>query len=213
MSQCLRTQPQWVDSNLNDTHPLMKGGPEEPYIYEAATQTYGVGDLVYVDSSGWIAICTLTGVRLNSAVAGIAVQAATNNASGAVANTYLRAIRKDDIFAMNVFHATPASAVTAQNLLGTVRGVRKDTLTQFGTSITAWGVDIENAVEGGADALARVKIIGFVQRGLIFEADGTVQTNKAVAIGDTYGLVLVQFLPWSAASDFNPFIRILQFDT
>lgn len=213
MSECVRVQPYWVDTNLNDTHPLRKGGVgtnEEPYIVEAASQTFGVGDLLQLDSNGRVAICGLSGVQLNTSICGIALQAGQNGSAG-VPVTYLHAIRSDDVFAMNVVHATKGSAVTAQNLLGTVRGVRKDTITQFGQSITTWGVDIENAVEGAGNSLARVKIVGFVQRGLIFEADGTIQTNKAIAIGDTYGLVLVHFLPISIASNGASVTRVLQF--
>lgn len=221
MAECVRVNPYWVNTNLNDTHPLAKGGVgtnEEPYIVEAASQTFVVNDLLYIDSNGRFALCTLTGVQLTSAIAAIAVQAGANNASAGAAQTYVHAIRSDDVFAMNVIHATKVSAVTNQNLLGTVRGVRRDAITQFGTSITTWGVDIENSVEGAADANARVKIIGFVQRGLVFEADGTIGTNKkinlpdpvAATAGDTYGLVLVHFLPLSLASDGNPNQRILQ---
>ena len=219
MAECLRIQPVWVGSNLNATCPLKKGGyitsgsttetNEEPYFVEAASQTFKVGDLVFLDSDGRIALCTLTGVQLTSAIAGQALVDGQNGSAG-VPKTYLHAIRSDDLFVMNVMHATAASAITAQNQLGTVRGLRRDAVTQLGSSLTRWCVDIENAVEGGADANARVKIVGFMQRGLVLEADGSIGANKAVAIGDKYGLVIVHFLPWSAASDFAPFTRILQ---
>lgn len=165
-----------------------------PYIKETASQTYGIGDLVYLDSNGTVAICTKTSNKLNSAVLGVAARAASGTTG---APTYVMTIRPCDVFIMNVYHSTAASSVSALTQLGTVRGI----INVSGTS-NRWAVDIENTAEDASTALGYVRIVGFPTG----TYNGVVQT-----IGDTNGLVLVQFNSWSLATDGNPNLRILQF--
>jgi hypothetical protein len=182
--------------NRHHVPPTMVGGPEYPLVKETAGQTYPKGTLVHHDANGTIAICTVTGVRHNSKIAGIPIKAATGVTG---AEVYLRAIRSTDIFYANVFHSTPASSVTAQTMLGTVRGLI--------LNAGLWHVDLVNAVEGAGDALARVLITNFPRTSPV---DGSLNT-----IGDTNGFVECQFLNESAdLTDSVPiFLHNLQYDT
>lgn len=193
-------QPRWFRNDLGAEGPMLRGhgvsstvgDGEEPYIKETASQTYDVGDLVYLDSNGTIAICTTTSSKLNSAILGIAAKDATGT-TGAPA--FVHVIRESDVYVMNVLHSTVASSVTNQDQMGDVYGII--------LSSGKWRVDIENTtVEDGATALARVKIVGFPVQ--------TKHNNVVSTIGDTHGLVLVKFLPFSIATDGSPFTRILQ---
>ncbi len=192
--------PQLVNDSIPGVQPQQRGGAMDPTFIEAASQTYRVNDLIYVDTSGNTAICTVNGsVQLDGEIAGLASSAATGT-TGATAN--LHVIRANDVVLMNVYHATPASAVGTQAMVGDVFAIIKPVATG------KWHVDITNAVEGATDALARVRCIGF-------------ETNKAIdstgtwitpALTDIYALMKVHFLPLSAASDSDPFQkRILQF--
>lgn len=168
----------------------LKGGPEFPHFTEAASQTFGIGDFIY-QTSGTMAICTINGSnQMDSAVAGQAKKAASG-VTGASLHFY--AIRPEDEFFMNVYHATPASAITAKSLLGTIKGIVKIS--------GKWHVDIENAAEGAAAALGRVIITDFPTKNL----DGVKNT-----IGDTYGLVVCQFIQRSIATDGDPNQKVLQ---
>lgn len=201
MATLTRAQPFWFGNNLNATCPLMAGGPEYPHFKETAGQTFRIGDLIYLDTNGTLAVCTLTGSVLNSKIAGIATKAASGVTGDQV---YFHAIRPDDIWCMNVMHGTPASAITAQTQLGSVFGVRKDTVSGNGTLI--WSVDIENAVTGATADLARVKVVGFPLKNP-FDAGSLTRP----AIGDVYGLVLVQFIMNACDTDGNPSLdNILQ---
>ena len=204
MATQVRMNPRWHRNDLGAEGPMLRGhavsstvgAGEEPYIKETAAQVYDVSDLVFFDTNGTIAVCTVTTSRLDSAILGLAARDATGT-TGAPA--FVNVIRESDVYMMNVFHSTLALSVTNQDQLGDVRGI---ILTGTVGTDSKWHVDIENAVEGGADSLARVKIVGFPVQ--------TKQNNVVSTIGDTHGLVLVKFLPFSAASDFLPFQRILQ---
>lgn len=189
-------QPFWVGNTLNDTSPLHRGDPARSPFVEAATQSFKQGDLIYLAAAtGKLAICTVNGSNvLDSAIAGIA----TKNAVGTLdTKVHFHVIRPDDLFAMNVYHATPASAITALTQLGLVYGIIRIS--------NKWHIDIENTVEGGSDSLARVKIVDFLEKN---PYDGG--NFSRVAIGDIYGIAVVQFLPFSIGNDGAPFQRILQ---
>lgn len=178
--------------------PEFKGGLEQPEFWEADNQTFGIDDFIYVDTNGRVAICTVDGSnRLNGVIAGQAKKKAIGGtAAQATHNVHFPIIKQDESFLMSGYHSTAASSALAQNMLGTVRGIIKVS--------GKWHVDLENAVEGASDALARVKIIGFPAK----HPDGT----RAGAIGDIYPILEVKFLDFSAASDQSPMQnRILQF--
>lgn len=206
--------PQLVGTNLGGSviAPGQFGnqaGTEENEYKETASQTYGVGDLVYLDTNGTVAICTTTagatgGNVLNSAVLGQAEKAATGT-TGAQAVGHF--IRPDDIYIMNIYHHTAASATSNQNQLGTVRGIQKTVSTDNTQSAVVWAVDIENAVENTTLSNAYVQIVGFPKTGTL--SDGTL-TQSGAGPGDTYGLVYVKFLPYSIASNGSTFRRNLQ---
>jgi hypothetical protein len=179
---------------FGDAVETADGTGSMPYIKETASQSYAVGDLVYLDSNGTIAICTNTSQKLNSQILGQAARAASGTTG---APTYVQVIRPCDVFIMNVFHGTPASSVTALTQLGVVYGIFKHT-----TTSNRFTVDIQNTtVEDGTTALAKVRVVGF--------PTGTY--NGAVqAIGDTNGLVLVQFITFSIETDGGNIVRNLQ---
>lgn len=193
----------------------MRGGPEATWLKETAAQTYGVGDLVYVDSNGTVAICTVSTFNLNSAVLGIATKAATGVTG---ANAFVRLITPQDSFVMNIFHTTAASAVTAQTQYGQVYAVRKnDAVQPTGTGTGAagsgkWVVDLVTTPEGTGVALARVKVVGF-----LLSPDMEILSGTGVyaqpALGDIYGPVIVRFVSSSIGTDGTQFIRVLQSTT
>lgn len=184
-------QPRYVKST-HKVPRLTVGGPEHPEVKETASQSYKQGALVYKDSNGTIAICTDSSGVLNSPIGGQAINAATGTTG---ANVFFFAILPTDIYIMNVYHATAASAVTVLTQEGDVFGVI--------VANDKWHVDIENAVEGAADANARVRCVGFPR---ISPVDGSNNT-----IGDIYGFMFVQFLDKSFATDFDPWARTLQY--
>ncbi len=193
-------QPQLANTALPGVEPLQQGGPEQPWFKETASQTFGIGDLIYIDTNGTLAICTngngiSNGKVLNSVVAGQAQKAASGVTGTAV---QFHAIRADDVYIMNVFHATAASAVLAATLVGLRKGIRF-TVTADGAGITTgiWCVDLQNAVESTNNAPAYVKIIGFPQTGV--NSAGNVVPVTAT---DTYGLVYVQFVPTTIYNSF-----------
>lgn len=193
MATQTRIQPFYLKSNIPGAQPIHVGDPNSTQWIEDTSQTYGVGDLIYADNAdeGKVKICGTSTNRLNTEILGVASKAATGTAG-----TYVRAlgILPSDVYVMNVFHSTPASAITALTDIGKVYGIILNS--------SKWAVDIENSVEGSGDALARVRVHGFPERNPV--------TGEASAVGDTYGLVLVTFLPESRANDADPSIRVLQ---
>jgi hypothetical protein len=155
----------------------------EGYFKETASQTYIDGDLIYLDSNGTIAICTVATVggvsQLNSQILGQPDSAATGVAGTTVG---FQVIQPTSVYTMNVFHSTQASAVTTQAMLGTKRNIVK-------SAAGLWHVDITNAF---ANTVPSVTIVGFPQSGL--DTNGNFINNAAVA--DVYGLVAVRFNPF-----------------
>jgi hypothetical protein len=190
MATMTRIQPSFWGSGIHAPSNFV-GGPEANWFKETASQTYGIGDLLYLDSNGTVAICTNSSNKLNSAIAGIATKAATGTTGTAV---HMKVIQPTDIYCMNVYHGTAASAITAQTQLGVSYGIILNS--------SKWAVDIENTtIEDGTTALGKVTVVGFP----VYSPDGV-----RCAIGDTYGLVLVKFLPFTIATDGSPFTRNLQ---
>lgn len=182
--------PYYVGSSLNSACPLFAGGDGQDYIKEVASSAWVAGDLLYIDTNGLLAECTDSSGVMTSAVDAIAITAATGTTGE---RHFCRAIRPDDIFAMNVYHATIGSAVTNQNQL-------TDRFGLFTSAAGLWHVDIENTtVEDGSTASARVRVIGFPETNPV--------TGAANAIGDTYGVVYVKFLPVSIAADGTPIVH------
>ena len=202
MATIRRGQPIWIGNTRNTACPRMAGGPEAPHFREAAAQTFKAGDVLYLDASGNIAIATVNGSnQSNSRLAGLAHEAASGVTSDQI---YFQAIGPDDLYAMGVFHATPALAITAQDQLGTLRALVKTTVSGNGTNI--WCVDIENAVTGASANLARVKIVDFLYKNM-FDAGSL----DRVAIGDIYGIVVVKFIMSAGDTDGDPSLHnILQ---
>jgi hypothetical protein len=182
--------PTYVGSSLNATCPLLAGGSEQSWIKEVASSTWVAGDLLTIDSNGKLAECTDSSGILTGSIDAIALTAASGVTD---TNPLIRVIRPDDIFAMNVYHATAASAVTNQNQLTDRFGV-------FTSAAGLWHVDIENTtVEDATNSTARVRIVGFPAT--------NPATGAANTIGDIYGVVYVKFLPFSIASDGTPIVH------
>src|SRR3990167_8494969 len=80
---------------------------------ETATQTFKAGDLVKIDSAGRINIAATAGNTLVSTgenLVGQAQEAASGTTDNMIAVTVFT---EDTIITLPVYHATPASAVTA----------------------------------------------------------------------------------------------------
>ena len=176
--------------------PTLTTGGENTTLKETAGQSYRVNDLVYVDSNGTIALVTESTDTVNSAILGQAARAATG-VTGAPA--YVMVWRPEDRFEMQVFHSTPASAVTALTQRGQIYSIKKD---ENGND--TYHVDIETTtLEDQNVAIARVQVVGFPEGEII---NGVVST-----IGDQYGWVIVKPLEWSIGSDGDPRVRCLQY--
>jgi hypothetical protein len=165
---------------------------------EAASQTYSKGDLIYVNTAGAVAVCTdnaSTTFQLDSEIAGIAMKAATGVTGTRV---MFMPIRAGDVFIMNVYHGTAASAVTSLAHIGDLFAIRRASVTATGK----WHVDLQGTtIEDATVAVAKARIIGFPR------FYGTA-TNT---IGDIYGYAYVTFLPYTIATDGAPHVRNLQF--
>lgn len=168
---------------LPGTQPAEHGGPEEPYYKETASQTYVVGDLIYLDANGTIAVATTATVggvsQLNSAILGLPNAAATGTTG---AKVKFQAITPTQTYVMNAYHSTKASAVFTQSQLGTRFNIVK-------SAAGLWHVDVKNAV---SIAVPMVRLVGFPQAGL--DTNGNFVNNANV--GDVYGLAYVQFEPF-----------------
>lgn len=183
--------------------PYRMGGLEQPWLCEAASQTYKKGQMVYADTSGNIAICTQSSSIMTSEILGFAMEDGQNGSAG-VPKTEVAVIRQGDILVANVWSGTPASAVTNRNMLGDVFGLTlvNPSTKAAGTAVTdVWVLDIDNStMEDGDESEARCRVVGFPAK----------HQGIAVTIGDSYGPVLIQILPFSIASDGSPFQRVLQ---
>lgn len=206
------TQPRLHDTTLPGMSSRLQGSvnatEEGTWLKETAGQTFGVGDFVYLDSNGTIAICTTSSNQMNSAIYGLAGQKAT----GVTGNPVLvNVVRPDLIYVMNVWHSTPASAVAAQTVLGGVYAMFNLVTAQATGTNGCWAVDIENSanIEDSTHALARVQVVGFYQ-GRVFTNDTPSVEADAAYTTDIYGKVLVKIVPFSIASDGSPFVRVIQ---
>lgn len=178
----------------NEVYPYrsFRGGPSGKHTtyVEAASQSWKSGDLIFMNDASNMTICGEdgSGHYLTGPIAGQAM----GNASGTTgAKVHFAVIRPTDKFIMNVYHGTAASAVTAKTQIGDHLAVRHNS--------SRWMADIENTAEDGSTAIAVVKVIGFPLWHPLL--------NVPVAIGDIYGLVEVQFLSFSMATDGNPQVR------
>lgn len=164
------------------TQPAQHGGAMEPYFKETAGQSYLVGDLIYLDGNGTVAVCTTATVggvsQLNVPILGLP-DAAASGVTGKVVG--FMAITPRDTFIMNAYHSTKASAVFAQTDLGLRFNIVK-------SAAGLWHVDKVNAVAATAPM---VRVVGFPAQGL--DTNGIPVNNGAV--GDVYGLAYVQFVP------------------
>jgi len=185
-------QPIAQRSLIPNAPPLMTGGLEAQGFVETAGQSFGVADLVYLDTNGTIAKCTVDGsARLNSKVLGLAEKAAVGVAGSPV---NLHVITPWDVVLMNVYHSTLASSVTVQTDLGGVFAI------QLVNGV--WRVDKTMAApEANGVKQGYVQVVGFPTRA----PDGTAST-----IGDTHGLVWVRFNEWTISADGLAQLRILQ---
>ncbi len=185
------------------------GGIEKPsFAIETASQTYLVGDLLYIDTNGTMAICTTASDISNGPIAGQATKKATGTTGAAI---HFRPIIPGDLYNMNLFHTTTASAVGTQAIFDDVRSLYWKTggaiqtpstplVTNTG-SLANWCVSLIAVPEGAADADARVRIIDCPQR----RTDGTLNL-----ITDIFARVTCMFLNYSLATDGNPNLRVLQ---
>lgn len=185
MATITRVQPKLVQ--WNPGHPRQYfGGPEAPEIVEASGQSYGVGDFLYLDGSGNVAIATVDGnANLNGQLAGQATAAYVGSGN----NVHMRRLTRDCIFEMNVYHGTAASAITALTQVGQIYAVKKVS--------GIWVVDIESTAESATVKIGRVKVIGI---------------SKSDTLGDTYGRVLVNFVEQSEETDGGSHINVYQLD-
>ncbi len=186
------SNPYWV-GNMGHMQRWELGGPEYPHVKETASQAYLADDLLYFDSNGTIAICTVAGSTpdlLTSVVAGQPSKAATGVTGGSV---LLYPIKSSDLFIGNVHHQTVGSAITALTDQCDVRSIcRSSTVPTGAPAGTTWRISKDASPEGASDANGHVTIVGFPLRTRI--------GGVLAAIGDTYGLVLFKFNDWSLSS-------------
>lgn len=123
--------------------PRRKGCWKVQYFPEAASQTFKVGDIVLLNSSGQVAIGAAAGNDMTSAsnvrFLGIAAQAATGTTNTSLKVHVMGA--EDAWFLLPVEHATPASAVTAESQTYKTASTGGYCLTH--TSAGVWGVTID----------------------------------------------------------------------
>lgn len=174
MATQTQTQIYCAGSNIHQERNF-RGGPEQPLYVEAASQSWLAGDLIYMNGTSNMTLCGVNGSnQSNTQIGG---QAKTNATGVTGAAVHCFAIRPDDEFFANVYHSSAGSALSSKAQIGTARAlVRINGI---------WMVDIENAVEGSNNSLARVLVTDIPSR-----VNGV--TNTA---GDTYGFVVCQFLP------------------
>ena len=197
--------PRIWTSTVPPCQPFFRGGEAEPWVVEAASQTYRKGQLVFWDGSGNVAMCTQSSSKMTSGILGFVSKDGQNGAVG-VPQTRVEVIRADTILVAQVWHATPASAVTNRNQLQDVFGLTLVTpaTAAAGTAMTdVWVVDIGATPLSGEDAstaLAKVRVIGFP----------TSFQGIAATIGDTYGPVLVQIVPFTVQTEGSGLVRNIQ---
>ena len=185
-------QPYLVSSSIHASANFV-GGVENPEFIEVASSGWEQGALLYIDGDGKVAIATNSSQKVNSPVSLQATKAATGTTGAAV---HARVIHPTDIYMMNVYHTTAASAVTAQNQLGDIFGI------YYVAATEKFHVDLVNTTtEDGTTALAKVQCVGFPRKNV----DGV-----DCDFTDVYGLMLVKFLPFTIASDGSPMTRNLQ---
>lgn len=184
MATIARAQPRFIRRRGSAGHRTFRGGAEETgIIREDASQTWTAGDLIVFDSDGDLEQA-VGSEGTPGKIAGQATAAATGTTSSDV---FFATISPLDIFLMNVYHATAASAITNRNQLGICYPIKLVS--------SVWVVDIESTGEDATTANCRVRVIGH------WPED---------TLGDTYGRVMVEFLEYSLATDGNPNTRILQ---
>lgn len=133
---------------------------------EAASQTFVVGDLLKIDTSGQLAIAATGGNTVTSSVilAGIALEPAT----GTTGNFVKYGVITDQFrLRVPVYHGTAASAVTAETLISETYVIRND-------NTQGWCIDISTSSNG-------VGVITGIDRGY--------------AIATQYGPVYVELVP------------------
>lgn len=197
-------QPRLLNSDIIGAQPNVRGGAAKPHFKETAAQSWVAGDLIYQDASlHTLSKCTLNGTPLlSSTIAGIANKAATGVTGTAVQFHMITPWNK---YLMNVYHGTPASAVIAQTHLG---GNAVFGITNVSGSSNRWVVDLEHTtLEDATTALARVKICD-IYTGIAIDSTGN---QVQAAIGDTYGLAMVHFLPFSIQTNGAGIVRCLDF--
>ena len=195
MAILMKMNPFYV-GNSQFPYRRFEGGPgsKDTKYVEATTplQTWKAGDLIFMDDANNCTICADDGTILTGPIAGQAV----SNAKGVAGEkVFFAVIRPHDRFIGNVYHTTETSAVTAKTQIGDVLPMRH--------ASSRWMVDIQTVAEDTDSADAVVKVLGFPLWHPLL--------NQSIAIGDQFGLVEFEFLEFSAATDFIPFTRRLQF--
>lgn len=168
-----------------------------------------MGDLVYLDSNGTVAICGTTSHKLNTPILGVAQQAATGVTGNQVR---VRVINPSDVWVMNGFHTTVATSASAQTMLqpNVPFGIYYDTAALPTGTGGKWCVDLINTSPETGGTLARLQVVGFVldpdtdivlTSGLATTAGSIGGSYLGPAIGDGFPPLLVKFLPFSVQSD------------
>ena len=128
--------------------------PEVRYFLEASAQSFKSGQFVYL-SSGKVAACADN----TASVLGMAVHDASGEENKKIA---VFVANKDTVFEMNVYHATPASAITAITQLGGKYGLEVDDnkcyLNLASTSDVAFQVRDFSPKDSVGDTYGRVHI-------------------------------------------------------
>ena len=176
--------------NMFGISRVQRGGVEEQgYFCEGASQSWEAGDLIYLASDGYLKAAVDTS---GAEIAGIAQQAATGTTGEPVR---FWPIRASDLFLMQAYHSTAASAVTALTDVSS----RKRIILSSGNCY----VDYENTtLESTTATYPTVTVMGIA----------TATDRDGAALGDIYGYVYATFNRLALAEDGLPQTRVLQFD-
>lgn len=177
-------QAQWARREGGGCPKLIGGIGSPEKLVEAASQSYTRGMLVALDSDGKVA--EVAAGNITAAFLGLAQVSATGVTDDD--SPHVQAITEDDVFIMNVYHGTAASAILARNQMDARWGLKivSDKL----------HVDLELAeasIESATACNAWCRIVGFVDD-----------------LGDTYGRVLVKIGARGVATDGAPQVFFLQ---
>ena len=176
---------QWARREGGGVPKLIGGVNSIEKLIEATTQDFDRGQLVYLDSDGKVA--EVADGNITAAFLGFAQADAIGTTDTALIRPVL-AITEDDVWIVNCYHATAASALSARNMMDA----------RWGLKIVSGKLHLdmelaEGSLETATAVNAWCRIVGFVD-----------------PLGDQYGRVYVKIGRRGTATDGAPQVDFLQ---